>query len=102
MKHRMTDIQLAALVLREQDPGGTLPDDLLAYEQARNAALAQLAAVTQQRDALREALEAVEFAVEYRSRLDGHVYCQCPKCGEEKPDHRPGCQLAAALAQVRS
>lgn len=77
-------------------------DGIRATRQERDAALAALAAVTQQRDALREALEAVEFAVEYRSRLDGHVYCQCPKCGEEKPDHRPGCQLAAALAQVRS
>lgn len=98
-KHPTTDIQYAVWILRERDPGGTLPDDLLAYEQKAEAAFANLAAARQERDDARQQRDVLAAAlrtVEWVETNGGKEYC--PWCHAWwSSGHRPDCKRQAAL-----
>ena len=48
-------------------------------------------------DALREALQGIEWAGEWVVGMDGRHVRSCPACGDGRPNHTPACWLAAAL-----
>lgn len=84
----------------DQDPAELCPDCRTDTDQhAPECMIHALTTLTQERDNLLAALEAVEWS--YINHMRDHLLHCCPTCYGPKPHHKKDCTLNAALRAAR-